>query len=123
MANTTHTCFEALHKILEKVQTTKHELEVQGDSVANTIHTCFEALHKILEKVQTTKHELEVQGDSVANTIHTCFEALHKILEKHKQELLEDAMRIVGEKRDKLSQQEKNLSLANAKVQSVGDYT
>ena len=58
----------------------------------------------------------------MANAIHICFEDLHKILEKHKHELLEDAMGIVGEKKEKLSLQEKNLPLANAEVQSVGDY-
>ena len=76
-----------------------------------------------IEVLQTTKQEVEAQGDSVTNTIHTSFNELQQILEKHKQQLLTEAASKVQEKMDKLLVQEKNLSLANAEVQSIVDYT
>ena len=80
-------------------------------------------LSSAVEDIQTTKQEVEAQGDSVANTIHTSFNELHQILEKRKNELLHEASSKVHEKLDKLSVQEKNLSLANGEVQSIIDYT
>ena len=76
-----------------------------------------------IEVLQTTKQEVEAQGDSVANTIHISFNELQQIIEKHKQQLLTEAASKVQEKMDKLLVQEKNLSLANAEVQSIVDYT
>ena len=76
-----------------------------------------------IEVLQTTKQEVEAQGDSVTKTIHTSFNELQQILEKHKQQLLTEAASKVQEKMDKLLVQEKNLSLANAEVQSILDYT
>ena len=76
-----------------------------------------------IEVLQTTKQEVEAQGDSVTKTIHTSFNELQQILEKHKQQLLTEAASKVQEKMDKLLAQEKNLSLANAEVQSIFDYT
>ena len=73
-------------------------------------------------EIQTTKHDLAAQADSVVKTIRTSFDELLQILEKHKRELLVDVLRGVREKTDKLSLQEKNLSLANAEIQSVRDY-
>ena len=80
-------------------------------------------LSSAVEDIQTTKQEVEAQGDSVANTIHTSFNELQQILEKRKNELLHEASSKVQEKLDKLSVQEKNLSLANGEVQSIIDYT
>ena len=80
-------------------------------------------LSSAIEVLQTTKQEVEAQGDSVANTIHTSFNELQQILEKHKQQLLTEAESKVQEKMDRLLMQEKNLSLANAEVQSIVDYT
>ena len=76
-----------------------------------------------IEVLQTMKQEVEAQGDSVTNTIHTSFNELQQIIEKHKQQLLTEAASKVQEKVDKLLAQEKNLSLANAEVQSIFDYT
>ena len=81
------------------------------------------SLSLAVEEVQTTKQEIEVQGDSVTNTIHGSFNELFQIMERRTQEMLEEAGRIVREKVDKLTVQEKNLSLAVAEVQSVVDYT
>ena len=39
-----------LSSAIEVLQTTKQEVEAQGDSVANNIHTSFNELHQILEK-------------------------------------------------------------------------
>ena len=81
------------------------------------------SLSLAVEEVRTTKQEIDVQGDSVTNTIHTSFNELFQILKRRKHEMLEEAGRLVREKVDKLTVQEKNLSLAVAEVQSVVDYT
>ena len=73
--------------------------------------------------IQDTKQELEVQGKSVADTIHTSFAQLQLVLQQRKQQLLQEAASQVKEKINKLSAQEKKLTLANAQVQSVIDYT
>ena len=73
--------------------------------------------------IQNTKQEVEAQGKSIANTIHTSFAQLQLVLQQRKQQLLHKAASQVGKKIDKLSAQEKKLTLANAQVQSVIDYT
>ena len=73
--------------------------------------------------IQNTKQEVEAQGKSVADTIHTSFAQLQLVLQQRKQQLLHEAASRVGEKIDKLSAQEKKLTLANAQVQSIIDYT
>ena len=82
-----------------------------------------ESLAKAIYNVQTTKQELKAQGGSVASSIQTSFKELREILDMREQELLVEAAGIVKQKMDKLSIQEKNLSLASAEVQSVVDYT
>ena len=89
----------------------------------NPLREVTVSMSSAIEVLQTTKQEVEAQGDSVANTIHTSFNELQQILEKHKQQLLTEAASKVQEKMDKLLVQEKNLSLANAEVQSILDYT
>ena len=76
-----------------------------------------------MKEIQTIKNKVEVQGDSVANTIQTSFKELRVILDKREKELLNDCGRVVREKVEKLSLQEKNLSLASAEVHSIVDYT
>ena len=76
-----------------------------------------------VKEIQTIKNEVEAQGDSVANTIQTSFKELRNILDKREKELLNDCGRVVREKVEKLSLQEKNLSLASAEVHSIVDYT
>ena len=80
-------------------------------------------LSHAVEEVRTTKQELEDERDTVANTIKTSFKELHDILDNRKRELLAEADRLVQEKMDRLSVQEKTLSLTSAEVQSVVDYT
>ena len=80
-------------------------------------------LTNAVEHVQTTKLEVETQKDSTVNIIKTSFKELRNILDKREKELLEEAGSVVQEKVDKLSVQEKTLSLASAEVQSVVDYT
>ena len=77
----------------------------------------------IVEHIQTTKLEVEAQKDSAINIIKTSFKELHDILDKREKDLMEEAGAVVQEKVDKLSVQEKTLSLASAEVQSVIDYT
>ena len=76
-----------------------------------------------VKEIQTIKNKVQAQGDSVANTIKTSFKELHDILDKREKELLNDCGRVVREKVEKLSLQEKNLSLASAEVHSIMDYT
>ncbi len=87
------------------------------------LKTAAKTLSGAVTEIQTTKQEVEVQGNSVADTINTSFNQLHLILEEHKQQLLQESAKTVQEKIDKLTVQEKNLSLAHAEVQSITDYT
>ena len=76
-----------------------------------------------IEKVHATALEVGMQKESVINNVHTSFKELHNILERREQEVVEDAITTAQEKLQKLSQQEKTLSLASAELQSVVDYT
>ena len=89
----------------------------------NPIKIQRKSLAKAIDNIQTAKQELKAQGGSVASSIQTSFKELQQILDKREQELLVEAAEIVQQKMDKLSIQEKNLSLASAEVQSVVDYT
>ena len=80
-------------------------------------------LTNAVEHVQTTKLEMETKKNSTVNIIKTSFKELRDIIDKREKELVEEAGSIVQEKVDKLSVQEKTLSLASAEVQSVVDYT
>ena len=96
--------------LLEKLQ----PLKTQSSSLSHAV-----------EEVRTTKQELEAQRVTVANTIKTSFKELRDILDNRERELLGEADRLVQEKMDRLSVQEKTLCLASAsaEVQSVVDYT
>ncbi len=87
------------------------------------LKTAAKTLSGAVTEIQTTKQEVEAQGNSVADTINTSFNQLQLILEKHKQQLLQESAKTVQKKIDKLTVQEKNLSLAHAEVQSIIDYT
>ena len=87
------------------------------------LRSAVSSLSNAVGDIQNTKQEVEAQGKSVANTIHTSFAQLQLILQQRKQQLLHEAASRVEEKIDKLSAQEKKLTLANAQVQSVIDYT
>ena len=87
------------------------------------LKTQSSSLSHAVEEVKNTKQELEAQQDTVANTIKTSFKELRDILDNRERELLGVADRLVQEKMDRLSVQEKNLSLVSAEVQSVVDYT
>ena len=110
-----------------------HNFEFSKKAAATTKSNLLEKLEPLktqssslshaVEEVRTTKQELEVQRDTVANTIKTSFKKLRDILDNRERELLGEADRFVQEKMDRLSVQEKNLSLASAEVQSVVDYT
>ena len=86
---------------------------------------CLKELSKnmslAMEVVKTTKQEVETQGSSVESTIQTSFEEIFETMKKHKQEMLEGARKLIQEKMNKLSVQEKNLSLASSKVISIMD--
>ena len=80
-------------------------------------------LTSTVKHIHTTKLEVEAQKDSAINIIKTSFKELHDILDKREKDLKEEAGSVVQEKVNKLSVQEKTLSLASAEVQSVIDYT
>ena len=82
-----------------------------------------ESLAKAIDNVQNSMLELKAQGGSVVSSIQTSFKDLREILDKREQELLVEFAGVVQQKMDKLSVQEKTLSLASAEVQSVVDYT
>ena len=110
-----------------------HNFEFSKKAVATTKSNLLEKLEPLktqssslshaVEEVRTTKQELEAQRDTVANTIKTSFKELRDILDNRERELVGEADRLVQEKMDRLSVQEKTLSLASAEVQSVVDYT
>ena len=81
------------------------------------------AIFKAGEKIHATTLEIEAQNQVSISNLHTSFKELHNILEQREQELVEDATTIAQQKLQKLSQQEKTLSLASAELQSVVDYT
>ena len=80
-------------------------------------------LSECLKDTQTAKQEIEDQGSAIVNIINNSFAELQQILEEHKQQLLQEATCKVREKVEKLSVQEKNLSLAKAEVQSIVEST
>ena len=95
-------------KLIEDIQTLKEikdELEKAGENIILTTVT------------------IEAQKQASINNLHTSFKELHNILEQCEQKLVEDAKTIAQHKLQKLSQQEKTLSLASAELQSVVDYT
>ena len=105
------------------VKIAAHEAKMSLLEELGSLKQVTDSLSSAIEDIQTTKQEVEAQGDSVANIIHTSFNELHQILEKRKNELLHEASRKMQEKIDKLSEQEKNLSLANVEVQIILDYS
>ena len=82
-----------------------------------------EEFEKTVEKISLTINAIEAQKQASISHLHTSFKELHNILERREQELVEDATTIAQQKLQKLSQQEKTLSLASAELQSVVDYT
>ena len=87
------------------------------------LKTQSSSLSHAVEEVRTTKQELETERETVANTIKTSFKELRDILDNRERELLGEADRLGQKKMDRLSVQEKTMSLASAEVQSVVDYT
>ncbi len=59
----------------------------------------------------TTKYEICTQKESVVEVIHTSFKEAYNLLQKHEKELVEEANRLSQQRIEKLSVQEKNLSL------------
>ena len=87
------------------------------------LRSTVNSLSSAVGDIQNTKQEVEAQGKSVTDTIHASFAQLQLVLQQCKQQLLHEAASRVEEKIDKLSAQEKKLTLANAQVQSVIDCT
>ncbi len=80
-------------------------------------------LSSAIGDICTNKEEVEAQGKSLIQAIENSFEELHSILNERKKELVQETLKRVEEKTEKLSVQEKTLSLASGEVQSIIDYT
>ena len=80
-------------------------------------------LVKALEEISLTTVTIQAQKQASINNLHASFKVLHNILKRREQVLVEDTTTIAQQKLQKLSQQEKTLSLASAELQSVIDYT
>ena len=80
-------------------------------------------LVKAEEEISLTTVTIETQKQASINNLHASFKELHNILDIREQELVEDATTIAQQKLQKLSLQEKTLSLASEELQSVVDYT
>ena len=87
------------------------------------LKVCKDELVETGKRVDITKLEIEAQKQASIDNLHTSFKELHNILERREQELVVDAATTTQKKLQKLSQQEKTLSLASAELQSVVDYT
>ena len=83
----------------------------------------LEELAKAGEKIHATILEVENLKLASINNLCTKFKELHNILEYREQELVEDATTTAQQKLQKLSYQEKTLSLASVELQSVVDNT
>ena len=79
-------------------------------------------LRKTVDKMNTTKKAIEANGKSVADEINSYFDKLQKILNERRQQLLDESLKIVKEKVENLSAQEKNITLSLATVQSLTDF-
>ena len=95
-------------KLLENIQPLKH---LQDQVI------------KAGQKIHASTLEIEAQKQTSIDNLHISFKELHNILERREQELVEDATTIAQQKLQKLSQQEKALSLASGELQTVVDYT
>ena len=80
-------------------------------------------LSNAIEAIHITKQEIEAQGNSLANSIQASFNELLQVVEKQRKKVLFETECTIQGKIDNLSGQEKNLSLVNAEVQSIIDYT
>ena len=79
-------------------------------------------LRRTVDKVNTTRKAIEANGKSVADEINSYFDELQKILNERRQQLLDESLKIVKEKVENLSAQEKNITLSLATVQSLTDF-
>ena len=80
-------------------------------------------MSRAVEEIKSTKCDIEAQGESMANDINGSFNELQKIIENYRKELLKEAALKVTEKLERLSGQEKSVSISSAVVQSVIEYT
>ena len=79
-------------------------------------------LRRTVDKVNTTRKAVEANGKSVTDEINSYFDKLQKILNERRQQLLDESLKIVEEKVENLSAQEKNITLSLATVQSLTDF-
>ena len=88
-----------------------------------SLKVLLEELAKAGENIRATILDIDNQKLTSIKHLRTKFKELHNILEQREQELVENATTVAQRKLQKLSQQEKTLSLASAELQSVLDYT
>ena len=107
----------------ELVRKTSPEAMAKFLMEKESLNVLSEELLKARDKVRSTILDVNNQQLATINNIHTKFKEFRNILERREQELVEDAATIAQQKLQKLSQQEKTLSLASAELQSIIDYT
>ena len=79
-------------------------------------------LMRTVDKVNTTRKAVEANGKSVVDEINSYCNKLQKILNERRQQLLDESLKIVEEKVENLSAQEKKITLSLATVQSLTDF-
>ena len=97
---------------------TRKKLTVQ----ATPLKEIASNLRRTVDKVNTARKAIEANGRSVADEINSYFDKLQKILNERRQWLLDESLKIVKEKVENLSAQEKNITLSLATVQSLTDF-
>ena len=107
----------------ELIEKTSPEDKAQLLTDKQSLNDLLEELAKAGEKIHATILEVENLKLASINNLRTKFKELHNILEHREQELVEDATTTAQQKLQKLSYQEKTLSLASAELQSVVDNT
>ena len=107
----------------ELVRKTSPEAMAKFLMEKESLKVLSEELLKARDKVRSTILDVNNKQLATMNYFRTKFKEFHNILERREQELVEDATVIAQQKLQKLSQQEKTLSLASAELQSVVDYT
>ena len=128
---------KALHSKMEKAEGRVEALCEMCSSGDKSVAFCRQCTQFICEdcvrthrklkvfaghKLSTTRKAVEANGKSVVDEINSYFEKLQKILNERRQQLLDESLKIVKEKVENLSAQEKNITLSLATVQSLTDF-
>ena len=76
-----------------------------------------------VDEIRASKSDLDELGQSAVTEIKKSFAELRQVLNDREEELLQECEAKVASKKENLSDQEKDLSMASSSVQSVMDFT